>query len=173
MILGQQPMGATKPRRQQFLPRCFTLYPPRSVRSDQEYTPPGTPPRISLTAPWTAPGGPGPYSRVLGSFSSVVAYACWVTRPYAGPCPCGTHTQHRAGMRYRDPEAHRLVGNGSYCLGWVLGVIRGGPHAREQSATRFATLGTSWRWLRSFELRPHAVWYKRPFWPCALCALVT
>ena len=49
--------------------------------------PPGSPPRITLTAPWTAPGGPGPYSRVLGRFSLVVDHACGVTRPYAGPCP--------------------------------------------------------------------------------------
>ena len=58
------------------------------------------------------------------------------------PAPEAPHTQHRADMRYRDPEAQRLVGNGSYCLGWVLGVIRDGPHAREPSATRVATLGT-------------------------------
>ena len=42
---------------------------------------------ITLTAMWTAPGGPGPYSGVLGRFSSVAAHVCGATRPYAGPCP--------------------------------------------------------------------------------------
>ena len=55
--------------------------------------PPGSPPRITLTAPWTAPGGPGPYTPLhwgLGSrFFSVVVHVCgvWPGHYMRAPAP--------------------------------------------------------------------------------------
>ena len=80
----------------------LTLFPPQPAGGWRGYgrkvPPPGTHPRIILTAaPWTAPGGPGPYIGVLGRLSSVVARVCGVTRSICGPLPLSL------GMSTIDP----------------------------------------------------------------------